>query len=260
MQLIAVQHDIVWQDKPANHARVRQLLSTVAVQPGALIVLPEMFATGLSMDVAAIAEQPGGPTHLFLSELAREHRCCILGGLVTPHGDGRGRNELVAFDAGGQELTRYHKRHPFSFARETEHYAAGDDLVLFIWQDFTVALTICYDLRFPEQFRLLTRAGANLIVNVASWPAPREAHWLALLAARAIENQAFVVGVNRVGSDPQVAYSGRSQILDPRGTALAAADSGEQVLVADIELPPLIEYRRQFPALADIRSDELPLR
>ncbi len=255
MQIIACQMDVAWEDKAANHAHVRSLLAGASIEPGALIVLPEMCTTGFSMHVDAIAEAADGPTHTFLAELAREHAAFVLGGVVTRAADGRGLNDAVAYGPDGSLLTRYSKMHPFSFAGETKHYQGGPGVSLFAWHDFQVAPLVCYDLRFPEVFRCCVRRGAELFVVIANWPQPRESHWLALLPARAIENQAFVVGLNRAGSDPHVRYSGKSLILGPRGEPLATAGEDEQLLVADIEKGPLVEYRQKFPALADMRPE-----
>ncbi len=183
MQIVACQLDIAWEDKPANYQRVRSLLAEAAVRPGALVVLPEMFATGFSMHVDAIAEAEDGPTHRFLAELAGQYQSLVMGGVVTRAADGRGRNQAVAYDAAGRLVARYSKIHPFSFAGETEYYAGGGDVVTFSWQEFTIAPLVCYDLRFPEVFRLATRRGAELLVVIANWPQRRESHWLALLRA-----------------------------------------------------------------------------
>jgi omega-amidase len=255
MQIVACQLDIAWEDKPANFERARSLLRGASIQPGALIVLPEMFATGFSMHVDTIAEPADGPTHRFLAELAREHRACVVGGVVTRAADGRGRNDAVVFDPNGELLMRYAKMHPFSFAGETKHYQAGDAVAMFPWHDFPVSPFVCYDLRFPEIYRQATRQGAELLVTIANWPQPRDAHWRALLVARAIENQAYVVGVNRAGSDPHAPYAGASMIVSPRGELLALAGSEPQLLIAEIERAPLVDYRRDFPALADMRPD-----
>jgi predicted amidohydrolase len=257
MQIVACQMELAWEDKAATHERARRLLASATIEPGALIVLPEMFATGFSMNVEAIVEPADGPTHTFLAELAREHRAYVVGGVVTRSPDGRGHNNAVVFGPDGTLIVRYAKMHPFSYGDETNHYQAGDSIELFDWGEFRVAPLVCYDLRFPELFRHAVRAGAEVLVVIANWPEAREAHWLALLTARAIENQAYVVGLNRVGSDPKLRYSGRSLILGPRGETLAAGGTSEQLLVADIEKQPLVEYRCQFPALADVRSDLL---
>lgn len=257
MHVIACQLDIAWEDKRENFRRAASLLSAAKIPQNSLIVLPEMFATGFSMNVDATAEALDGPTHQFLAGLAREHDSCVLGGVVTRAADGRGLNQAVAFDPSGRLLARYSKLHPFSYAGETKYFQAGNALAAFDWQGFRVAPSVCYDLRFPELFRHATRGGANLLINIANWPQPREAHWLALLRARAIENQAYFVGVNRAGTDPHVPYGGHSLVVGPRGETLAEGGSGPQLLTAEIELAPLEEYRRQFPALADMRADLL---
>ena len=181
----------------------------------------------------------------------------MLGGVVTQAADGRGRNQAVVCDPAGQEILRYTKAHPFSFAGEDQYYEPGEPAQCFAWHDLQVCPTVCYDLRFPELYRQATRGGAQVLVVIANWPQPREAHWLALLRARAIENQAYVVGVNRAGRDPQLAYGGHSLIVGPRGETLAEAGSTAQTLTAELELAPLAAYRREFPALADIRPDLL---
>lgn len=255
MQIVGCQIDIDWENKPATHARVRKLLASVTVQPSALVLLPEMFATGFSMHVETIAEDAAGPTHRFLADLAKELGAYVMGGVVTRAADGRGRNEAVVYGPAGQQVARYAKLHPFSYAGETKHYQGGEGISLFKLHDFQVAPFVCYDLRFPEIFRHAARQGATLMTVIANWPEPREAHWLALLRARAIENQAYVVGLNRVGADPHVRYGGRSLILGPRGETLAEGGAGEQIVSAEIALPPLVEYRQQFPALNDIRGE-----
>ncbi len=257
MQIIGLQLDIEWENKPANHDRALALLSSTTVESGALIVLPEMFATGFSMNVDTIADADDGPTHRFLSDLARRFHCFVLGGVVTRSRDRRGRNEAVVYGPEGNQAARYCKMYPFTLGGETKHYEAGEGITIFGCHDFQVAPLICYDLRFPEIFRQAVRSGAELLVVIASWPATRQDHWLTLLRARAIENQAYVVGVNRTGSDPYLKYSGHSLIVGPRGETLAEAGEGQQLITAQVELPPLVEYRQQFPALADIRPELL---
>jgi omega-amidase len=256
MKIFCVQGDIVWENQTANYARVRQLLAAETLPAGALVLLPEMFSTGFSMNVAAVAE--GGPsaTEEFLAQTARELGVFILGGLVTRCADGRGRNQAVAFSPAGKEVARYQKIQPFTLGGESQHYAAGKEIVTFAWQHMVVAPFICYDLRFPELFRRAVRQGAQLFTVIANWPTPRIHHWTTLLQARAIENQAYVVGLNRCGSDPKHAYSGRSMMISPRGDILAEAGDGERVISAEVDLAPLLAYRAEFPALQDIRPDD----
>jgi predicted amidohydrolase len=255
MQVTAVQLDIAWEDKRANFEKVRRLVAGAGPEAGGLVVLPEMFASGFSMNVAGIREGEGRETGAFLAGIAKQYGIYMIGGLVSLGPDGRGRNEAAVFGPDGRQVARYAKMHPFSFSGEDKHYAPGDRVVTCPIGEFTAAVTICYDLRFPELYRAATLAGADLLVAIANWPSAREAHWAALLAARAIENQACVVGVNRCGNDPKHAYGGRSRVLDPRGTVLADAGREEGSLTARIDHAGLVAYRREFPALADIRRD-----
>jgi omega-amidase len=234
---------------------VREMLAGVSIQPGALVVLPEMFATGFSMRAAQISEPLGGPTEQFLAKLAVEYSSFVMGGVAIRATDTMGRNEAVVFGPEGEAVARYCKLQPFTFAGEKKNYQAGEGIEIFEWHEFSVAPFVCYDLRFPEIFRQAVRSGAELFVVIANWPQVRQEHWLALLRARAIENQAYVVGINRVGSDPKVCYGGHSLIVDPRGQTVVEAGEGPQVITADIGLEPLVEYRQQFPALADMRPD-----
>lgn len=250
MNLTALQLDIHWEDKPANHARVRQLLAGTPPAPGSLIVLPEMFSTGFSMNLAA-TRQRDSEDERFLAELAREHSSCVLGGLVSPTEGPQGRNEAVAFSPDGSPLARYGKIHPFSLGGEAEGHAAGSDIVLFPWAGFTIAPFVCYDLRFPEIFRAAAFRGADLFVVMALWPVKRQQHWLTLLQARAIENQAWVIGVNRVGTEPGYTYAGRSIVANPHGIIVADAGEQEHVLTARLDLETVQQWRRDFPALRD---------
>jgi omega-amidase len=249
------QLDIAWEDKPANHARVEALVAADPLPRGSLLALPEMFATGFSMDVARIEEGTARASERFLAQLASRHGLHVLGGVVNRGADGRGRNEAVLFGPDGSALARYCKLHPFSYAGESRHYSAGEGAITVECAGAVVAPFICYDLRFPEAFRAAVGRGAQLFVVIANWPAARESHWLTLLRARAIENQAYVVGANRCGRDPNATYSGRSLIVDPRGETLADGGVHEGIVRAEIDLATLVDYRRTFPALADMRHD-----
>ena len=260
MQVACCQVDTVWQDKAASHARVTDLLDQAPLETGALVVLPEYFATSFSLDVATIAEGAQRESETFLAQTAKRLGVYLVGGVVNA-GSGdppRGRNELVAFDSAGELVTRYCKLHPFSFGGEPEHYESGDSIASFTWQTMTVAPFICYDLRFPEVFRQVVRRGVQLFVVIANWPAARREHWMALARARAIENQAYVVAVNRCGADPNYTYGGDSRIIDPQGEVLSDAGDRECVITAQVDPQVLVEYRKQFPALHDMRSEFLP--
>ncbi|MDQ3253548.1 MAG: carbon-nitrogen family hydrolase [Acidobacteriota bacterium] len=257
MKVICCQLNIVWENKLANHVKVTALLRRAAPPEGSLIIFPEMFATGFSMNVAAITDSASHQTEEFLARMAADYRVFILGGVVNTGSDGRGRNECIAFSPAGAQIERYCKLHPFTFGGEAEHYTAGCDIKVFHAGEFSIAPFICYDLRFPEIFRAAVRRGANLFVVIANWPTPRDDHWTALLKARAIENQAYAVGVNRCGNDPRHFYLGHSVIFDPRGHIVAEAGTEEGIISADLDLPALIRYRQEFPVIEDMRVDEI---
>ena len=248
--LSAVQLDIAWEDKATNFRKVCDLLAATPPQPGSLVVLPEMFACGFSMNLAVTRQTEKREDETFLRDLARETRTTVVGGLVNPDGD-RGRNESVAYAPDGALLARYTKIHPFSGGGEDVGHVAGTDIVTFSWGGFTVAPFVCYDLRFPEIFRAAARRGAELFVVIALWPVKRQQHWLTLLQARAIENQAYVVGVNRTGTDPNFSYSGRSVVVDPHGVIIADAGEQERVLTTQLDVETVRAWRRDFPALRD---------
>lgn len=254
MKLIGIQLDIVWEDKAATFARVRRLLERQRPQAGALLVLPEMFSTGFSMNVAKIQEGGERAAEAFLRSLAREFNVCVLGGVVNIGPDGRGRNQALAFATDGREVVRYDKMHPFTLGDEGNHYTGGDAVQVFDWENVSVAPFVCYDLRFPEVFRAAARRKAQLMAIIANWPLPRESHWVTLLQARAIENQAYVIGVNRCGTDPKYAYFGRSLIVDPHGKILADAGNDEDLVSADIDPQVVENWRRDFPALLDMKA------
>ena len=255
MNVVGVQLDTVWEDKAANHAKLAALLAADPPAPGTLVVLPEMWATGFSMNVAGNTETSAHETEAFMAKWAGEYGIGLLGGVVTTGADGLGRNEAVLFGADGKEAARYTKMHPFSYGQETQHYGRGSDIALFEWQGFSVAPFICYDLRFPEVFRRAARLGAEVFCVIANWPEAREDHWVTLLKARAIENQAYVVGVNRCGDDPSLHYPGRSLIFGPRGEVLADGGTEEGVLSASLDREGLRAYRREFPTLDDVHPD-----
>jgi omega-amidase len=255
MKVVAVQTDIVWENKSANFDKVRSLLAAGMIEPGSLVILPETFATGFNMNIQAVAETGDREAEKFLAATARSLEVYLLGGLVTLAPDGKGRNEAVLLDPEGSQVVRYTKIHPFSYAGESEHFTGGEKIVTFSWGGFCVAPFICYDLRFPEIFRLAVRQGATMFIVIANWPKAREYHWRTLLAARAIENQAYAVGVNRCGKDPKVTYSGDTLIIDPRGQVIVDAGDKERIVQTELDLHCLLSYRRDFPALQDIHPE-----
>jgi predicted amidohydrolase len=260
MKVFCCQHDIVWEQREPNHAKVKSLLTAANIPRGSLVLLAEMFAAGFSLNIPAISEGAARLTEKFLAETARELGVFLLGGVIGNGAAGKGRNEAVVFSPESREVARYCKTRPFTPGGETASYELGTGPILFDWDGCSVAPFICYDLRFPEIHRPAARAGAQLMTFIASWPDARLAHWVKLLQARAIENQCYVAGVNRIGNDPQFHYSGRSLIVNPMGEIIADAGDREGVIGADIDLATLMEYRTKLPFLADIRDEFLPRR
>jgi omega-amidase len=254
VDIVAVQLDIQWERKSSNHQRVGDLLQTVCVEPGSLIILPEMFDTGFSMNLGRTAQTDQRESEHFLKELAIQYRSTVLGGVVSPIVEGRAGNEAVAFSPEGQLLARYRKQRPFSLVGEADHYPAGSESVIFQCNGVSVAPFICYDLRFPELFRPSVFQGAELLAVIACWPAVRSEHWVRLLQARAIENLAFTVGVNRCGEEPNLKFDGRSCVFDHMGHQLLQASNEPQILQCSVDIEAMRTWRRKFPALRDATS------
>lgn len=253
MELIGLQTDIAWHDRRLNFARAVEMLEATRPAAGALVVLPEMSMSGFSRDVDAATE--GVPeAEAGLAALARNHGIAIMAGLATRH-DACGANESVTFGPDGTELARYRKLQPFSMIGEGESYPAGNSIVTFQWGGFTVAPFICYDLRFPELFRAAMDKGADLFAVIGNWPNRRQQHWNTLLRARAIENLAVTIGVNRAGTDPDFTYSGGSAILGPQAEVLSEAGEAPGVIRAVISPSLVADWRAHFPALRDRRRD-----
>ncbi len=259
MNIVALQIDIQWEKKAANFDTVRRLLAKAAPEQDSLVVLPEMFATGFSMN--AIAEPGGGETEQFLAGAAKEFKVCLVAGVAISGPDGQARNSALAFSPAGELLASYAKMRPFAPGGETNHYTAGDRPATFSWRGWTVAPFVCYDLRFPEIFRVAAATHRpHLFPVIANWPQRRIHHWVRLLQARAIENQACVVGVNRCGRDPNHVYNGRSIIVDPHGEIIADASEGEGWVMGRLDLDALQKYRTELPFLEDMRSIHLECR
>ena len=253
MIVAALQTNIVWEDPQANFTRLRPKLAEAAAVGARLIVLPEMFSYGFSMNTAAIAEPPDGPSVTFLAEQARDLGVWICGSVPEfPSREAeRPANTLVLAGPNG-ERQRYRKRHPFSFANEHVYYIAGEEDLTVELEHVRVSTAICYDLRFADDFWALAEA-TDLYVVVANWPTRRREHWQTLLRARAIENQAWVIGLNRVGEGGGIEYSGDSMIIDPWGEVVCSASRDETMLLANIDAERVREARTKFPVLQDRR-------
>jgi predicted amidohydrolase len=248
-----VQHDIVWEDRDANFAHLGAQIGAAAQQEARLVVLSEMFSTGFSMATDRVAEPFDGPSAQFLAEQAGVHGVWVCGSApeVQP-GDTLPSNTLILASPEGA-LTRYRKIHPFTYGGEHEKYAAGTERVTVEVEGVRCSLFVCYDLRFADEFWAVA-PGTDCYVVVANWPAPRREHWRTLLRARAIENQAYVVGVNRVGTGGKLDYAGDSAVIGPFGRVMAAAHGAiETTLVVDVDPAVVASTRAKYPFLPDRR-------
>jgi predicted amidohydrolase len=252
MKVAAVQHDIVWEDGRATLARLTPQVELAAATGARLVSLTEMFATGFSMRTHLTAERIDGPTVTWMGERAAEHGIWIAGSVpIEDPAGGLPTNALLVVGPDGTRH-RYDKRHPFSYAGEHERFAAGDQPLAVSIDGVRWGLTVCYDLRFANAY-WDHGPEVDAFLVVANWPRARRHHWTALLQARAIENQAYVVGVNRVGTGGDLDYVGDSRIIDPMGEVLAAAAGVETMLVADIDPEVVAAIRTSFPFLPDRR-------
>ena len=254
MKVAAVQHDICWEAPAETMARVAPLVRAAASAGAELVALTEMYSTGFTMASDRVAEEPGGPSATCLAQLAAELGVWMAASIPTADPSrSRPVNRLVLAGPHG-EHHQYDKLHPFSFAGEHDHYAAGTRLVTLDVGGIRLSPFVCYDLRFADEFWALA-PGTDCYLVVANWPASRRHHWRSLLVARAIENQAYVVGVNRVGVDGNgLAYAGDSMIVDPLGEVLASASEVETVVMATVEPTLVAEVRARFPFMADRRT------
>ncbi len=253
LRVAALQTDIVWEDPAASLAGLAPWLDAAQAAGARLVALPEMFACGFSMQAAKLAEPPDGPTVSFLRREAAARGLWLAGSLPERAAGAAKPHNTLALAGPRGELHRYRKLHPFSYAGEHEHYAAGGERVVVEIEGLRLGLFICYDLRFADEFWALAPEVDGYLV-VANWPEPRRHHWRGLLQARAIENQAYVIGVNRVGSGGGLRYTGDSAILDPLGEMLASAAGSATMLLADLD-PGVVEATREsFPFLRDRRG------
>jgi len=246
MKVSILQTDILWADPQGNAEKAAGMMDA---SPGAdLYVLPEMFSTGFCTQPEGIAESADSPTLAWMKSKAAQTGAAIAGSVAVTE-DGRYYNRFYFVEPDGN-VTAYDKKHLFTFGGEHNHFTAGDRRVIVTYKGIRILLEICYDLRFPVWSR--NRGDYDMIIYVASWPTPRAEAWKALLTARAIENQCYVVGVNRVGDDPSNEYSGGSRIIDPYGRIIAECDDGaEGAVSAEIDMTLLEAFRQKFPVLND---------
>lgn len=266
-----IQFDISWENKPTNFAAVDRLLRSAPLNKGDLVVLPEMFDTGFSPHVQRTSDC-ANTTLNFLRSLAMTTGCTIHGArtcIVTSGSEtgGKGMNLATIIAPSGETICEYQKMHLFPLGTEPESagFMPGERVMTYTWtrqaggsggeESLRVCPAICYDLRFPELFRVGMELGAEVFAVISSWPRPREAHRRALTIARAIENQAYVLSVNRTGSDPNLEYAGGTLAVGPRGDVLGELGEGEGVLSVEISKKEVQRWRELFPAWRERRGD-----
>jgi omega-amidase len=255
LRVTIVQSMLHWEDADANRAMCEGLLNEMK-DSADLVVLPEMFTTGFTMRTKELGEEMTGPTVAWMKRMAASLNAAIYGSIIV-HEGGRHFNRGLFVRPDGR-VDQYDKRHLFRMAGEHEHFGAGSRRVVVEHLGWRILLQVCYDLRFPVFSR--SRNDHDMIMYVANWPDARRHAWNTLLPARAIENLAYVVGVNRVGMDGKgIHYAGDSVVLDPRGGVVASCTEGrEQVVNATLSAAELTSYRERFPAHLD--ADDFELR
>jgi predicted amidohydrolase len=252
MIVAGIQFDIAWEDPVENFRRVAPLARHAVAEGAEMLALPEMFATGFTMRSEEMAMHARA-TFEFMAETASRHGVWIVGGYAEP-GDRRPANACSVIAPDGREALHYRKIHPFSLANEPDHYEAGEGLYTVEISGVGVTPLICYDLRFPELFRAAAMA-TDLFVVIANWPARRGHAWRTLLAARAIDDQSWVLGVNRVGEVDGYVHSGDTSLVDPWGKVVATLVDESGVVAGEVVASEVREARKRFRFLEDRRPD-----
>ncbi|MCD0490130.1 nitrilase family protein [Pedobacter sp. MC2016-14] len=249
LKITVFQAYLFWENVDKNLQNLSLRLSMGVKEKTDLIVLPEMFNTGFSMNTAALAEDMNGKTLKWMQEVAQKYACVVTGSLMIKE-NGEFYNRLVWMLPDGTS-SHYDKRHLFSMGSEDKNYAPGTEQVIVELNGWKIRLAICYDLRFPVWLRNKNME-YDLLLVIASWPDKRTAHWKALIPARAIENQSYVIGVNRVGHDGnEVYHSGHSMCIDPNGNTVYYKPEDEDLYTFSINYAELVKNRRSFPFLRD---------
>lgn len=246
MKVTVLQRDIVWANPEENRRRCDEVIERNPESD--LYILPEMFSTGFCTNPDGIAENLDNETLQWMKSKAAEKSAAIAGSVAVT--DGKRYFNRFYFVKPNGSVAFYDKKHLFTYGGEHHRFTAGEERVIVEWKGVRILLEICYDLRFPVWAR--NRADYDMIIYVASWPTPRVAAWSALLVARAIENQCYVAGVNRVGTDPACEYCGGTVVIDPYGKTIAECPMGEESEAsALVDMDALEAFREKFPVLND---------
>jgi len=252
MIVAGLQLDIAWEEPEENFRRAAKLARQAAAAGARLVALPEMFATGFSVRSPSVADHAAA-TREILSGLACDLGVWVLGGYAEP-GDPRPANACSLFEPGGNEVLHYQKIHPFSLAGEQHVFVGGDRIHTAVVEEVRVTPLICYDLRFPELFRAAATR-TDLYVVLANWPERRSHAWRTLLCARAIDGQAWVLGVNRVGDAEGVHHRGDTALVDPMGEVVETLADQSGVVMGNVDPGSVRKIRERFGFLDDRRPD-----
>lgn len=257
LTITIIQPDLIWENKKANLDRIAKKIENIT-EKTELVILPEMFSTGFSMNPKKLAEKMDGETVGWMKKTAASKKIILTGSVIIEQ-DEKYFNRLIWMLPNG-DYGIYDKRHLFAYADENNHYSAGNKRLIAQVKGWKINLLVCYDLRFPVWARQQSQAEYDVLIYVANWPEKRITAWRTLLRARAIENQSYVVGVNRVGDDGNnVHYNGNSMIIDPAGEILYQKENEEAVFTYTFQKEILNEVRERFPFWKDADSfDILP--
>jgi omega-amidase len=255
-----IQTDLSWENKTANLQMLEQKINSIG-KPTQIVVLPEMFSTGFSMKPAELAEDMNGPSVEWMRRMATTHKVVVTGSLIIQE-DGKYFNRMIWMLPNGHH-GHYDKRHLFAYADEDKYYTPGTERMIASVNGWKIHLLVCYDLRFPVWSRQSPERGEaeyDVLLYVANWPERRSNAWRTLLKARAIENQCFVIGLNRVGRDGKdLYYRGDSMVVDAMGETLYEKADEEDVFTITLEKDQLTEVREKLPFLKDADAFKLLL-
>ena len=257
MKVYGFQINPAWEDKEENFKKIEKLASSVEILPKSLLVMPECFATGFSLNTDVTSSEEPQKSLQFLKKIALKNDSWVIAGIIQ-NVKGRTYNRALCIEPNGQVLPAYDKIHPISLLKENTVHMPGNEIRAWSLGSFHASPFICYDLRFPEVFRAAMVKDVNLFIVIACWPTARMKHWKTLIQARAIENLSYVIGINRTGNDPDHEFSGNSMVVGPQGNILAESGDQETVLETEILLDDVSTWRKKFPVLDDISNKFLP--
>ncbi len=259
MKIVVVQADLIWEKAEVNRTRLTKLIENSKAGKGDMLVLPEMFSTGFSMNSRSLAETMDGETISWMKEMTNQGYYALAGSIIIKE-DNKYYNRMLIV-SNGSIINTYDKGHLFRMEKENNFFTRGSENIITKYNGFSIKLQICYDLRFPVWSRNVEN-NYDILLYVANWPESRRDVWNTLLKARAIENQCYVVGVNRIGNDGNgISYCGDSQIIDPKGRIMADLKPGQEgTAEAVLSMQDLTEFRNKFPVWKDADNFKIILK